>query len=47
MTKKVLSETKETQAISKAVDLLVEHDVDLSRAIQEGGLLKQLTKMKQ
>jgi len=44
MTKKVLLETKDSQAISKAVDLLVENGVDLSTALQEGGLLRQLTK---
>jgi putative transposase len=44
MTKKILLETKDTQAISKAVDLLVDHGIDLSTALQEGGLLKQLTK---
>jgi putative transposase len=44
MTKKTLLENKDEQAISKAIDLLVEHGVDLATTLQEGGILKQLTK---
>jgi transposase-like protein len=35
---------QDNEAISAAIDLLVDKGIDLSNALNEGGLLKQLTK---
>ena len=43
MTKNITN-NKNNEAISAAIDLLVSKDVDLSNVLSEGGLLKQLTK---
>lgn len=37
---KIIQETR----MKEALDLLLERDVDISKALEEGGLIKQLTK---
>ncbi len=39
-----MNKNKDKEAISEAIDLLVNKGVDLSTVLSEGGLLKQLTK---
>ena len=39
-----MSKNKDKEAISAAIDLLVNKGIDLSTVLSEGGLLKQLTK---
>ena len=39
-----MSKNKDKEAISAAIDLLVNKGIDLSSVLSEGGLLKQLTK---